>query len=118
LRRVVFANADRAYAERVLDVLGVHHQFEQIIDVRDFAFNSKPHVNAYHRILEILDAHPYECILVEDSPDNLAPAKAMGMLTVLVGGVSALSAPSRDGAHVHIVHILDLADAIRPWTAG
>ena len=115
LRKAVFTNADRAHAERVLDALGVHHHFEQIIDVRDFAFNSKPHVSAYHRSLEILGARANECILVDDSPDNLAPAKAMGMRTVLVGHGSSPQDPARDGADVHIKDILQLARAIRPW---
>jgi putative hydrolase of the HAD superfamily len=116
LRRVVFTNADRVHASRVLDVLGVRHHFERIIDIRDFGFNSKPHWGAYRRILEILDAYPHECIFVEDSAENLIPAKALGMLTILVGNKSSPEAPSRDGADIRIMGILDLADAIRPWT--
>jgi len=118
LRRVVFTNADREHAGRVLDVLGVRHRFERIIDIRDFGFNSKPHPGAYRRILEILDAHPHECIFVEDSAENLIPARALGMLTVLVGNQSSPEAPSRDGADIHIADILHLADAIRPWTGN
>jgi putative hydrolase of the HAD superfamily len=118
LRKAVFTNADRVHAIRVLDLLGVRHQFERIVDVRDFGFNSKPHPSAYQRILDILDARPDECIMVDDSAENLAPAKALGMLTVLAGDGSPFCAPSRDGANVHITNILDLADAIRPWMRG
>jgi len=115
LRKAVFTNADREHAIRVLDLLGVRHHFERIVDVRDFGFNSKPHQSAYQCILDILDARPDECAMVDDSADNLAPAKALGMLTVLVGIESSPETVSRDGADMHIPNILDLADAIRPW---
>jgi putative hydrolase of the HAD superfamily len=84
LRKAVFTNADGEHARRVLDILGVRHHFERIIDVRDFDFNSKPHLSTYHRILDILDTRPDECVMVDDSADNLAPAKTLGMLTVLI----------------------------------
>jgi putative hydrolase of the HAD superfamily len=115
LRKAVFTNADGEHARRVLDVLGVRHHFEWIVDVSDFGFNSKPHLTAYHRTLDILDTRPDECIMADDSAENLAPAKAMGMLTVLVSDAVPISAPSRDGADVLITDILDLADAIQPW---
>jgi putative hydrolase of the HAD superfamily len=118
LRKVVFTNADGEHARRVLDLLGVPHHFERIVDVRDSGFNCKPHPSTYRRILDILDARPDECVMVDDSVDNLVPAKAMGMLTVHVGNEASLEAPSRDGADVHITDILGLAVAIQPWILG
>jgi putative hydrolase of the HAD superfamily len=115
LRKAVSTNADCQHARRVLDVLGIRHHFERIIDVRDFGFDSKPHQNAYHRILEILNACAEECILVDDSIHNLASAQAMGMVTVLVGASSPSTEPSQEGADICIADILDLADAICPW---
>lgn len=115
LRKVVFTNSDREHAERVLAVLGIRHRFERIIDIRDFNLLSKPHPSAYLRILDILNAHANECILVEDAADNLPPAKALGMLTVLVGGSTPTSQLAQDGADIRIPDILDLAQAIHPW---
>ena len=60
LRKAVFTNADREHAIRVLDLLGVRHHFERIVDVRDFGFNSKPHLSPYQAILSVLDARPGE----------------------------------------------------------
>ncbi|MCD6290715.1 MAG: pyrimidine 5'-nucleotidase [Anaerolineae bacterium] len=85
LRRVVFTNGTRAHAQRVLDALGITSAFEQIIDVADVGYVSKPALLAYQRALDILGARPEMCILVEDSPRNLVPAREMGMLTILVG---------------------------------
>ncbi len=110
LRKAVFTNADRDHACRVLNALGVPHHFEWIIDVRDFGYNSKPHPIAYSRMLDILNASAGECIMVEDIPHNLTPAKALGMATVLIS-----DDPCQDGADICIPDILQLGEAIRPW---
>jgi putative hydrolase of the HAD superfamily len=83
--KIVFTNASREHAERVLDLLGIRRHFSRIVDVRDMAYESKPQPAAYRRICDLLDARPTECLLVEDSVRNLRPAKALGMITVLVG---------------------------------
>ena len=118
LRKAVFTNADKEHARRVLDVLGVGHHFEWIVDVSAFGFNSKPHPSAYQRILDVLNARPDECIMVDDSAENLAPARVLGMLAVLVGDALPINASSGDGCDVYIADILHLADAIRPWIWG
>ena len=115
LRKAIFTNADQEHARRVLDILGVCHHFETIIDVRDFGFRGKPHVSAYRRILDLLDVRAEDCILVEDSVLNLAPARDLGMLTVLVGDGDRVGKTSGDGADIHISDILHLAEAIRTW---
>jgi putative hydrolase of the HAD superfamily len=85
-QKVVFTNASREHALRVLEVLGVSHHFERIVDVRDVDFESKPRLAAYRRVCKLLDLSPEECMLVEDNVRNLRPAKQLGMITVLVGG--------------------------------
>jgi putative hydrolase of the HAD superfamily len=82
--KVVFTNATREHAERVLDVLGVRHHFEHIVDIRDMSFESKPEPSAYRRICALLEQDPEACMLVEDNVRNLVPAKELGMVTVLV----------------------------------
>ncbi|NIV37622.1 MAG: pyrimidine 5'-nucleotidase [Anaerolineae bacterium] len=82
---VIFTNASREHAERVLDVLGISQHFSRIVDVRDMAYESKPQPSAYARICELLGVEPEECVLVEDNVRNLCPAKDLGMSTVLVG---------------------------------
>jgi putative hydrolase of the HAD superfamily len=68
----------------VLAILGIRHHFDRIVDVRDMQFESKPQPSAYRRICALLDVRPEECVLVEDNIQNLKPAKAIGMATVLV----------------------------------
>jgi len=115
LRKAVFTNADRAHAERVLGVLGVRRRFEKIIDVCDLNFNSKPHPSAYRGILDILDARAEQCILVEDAAANLAPAREIGMFTVLAWNGLAATNDLADEADIRIADIIHLADAIRPY---
>ena len=85
---VIFTNASREHAERVLEVLGIRQHFSRIVDVRDMAYESKPQPSAYTRICKLLEVEPEECMLVEDRVRNLCPAKDLGMFTVLVGGGS------------------------------
>jgi putative hydrolase of the HAD superfamily len=82
--KVIFTNASREHAERVLNALGIRHHFSRIIDIRDMAFESKPQPAAYRRICDLLGLRPEECLLVEDNVRNILPAKALGMTTVLV----------------------------------
>lgn len=82
--KVVFTNASREHAERVLERLDIRRHFSRIVDVRDMGFESKPQPSAYQRICDLLNIRPVECALVEDNLRNLQPAKALGMVTILV----------------------------------
>jgi len=109
LRKVVFTNASREHAVRVLDILGVRRHFEHIIDVRDFDYHSKPDPLAYERILSILNVGPPRCIMVEDSARNLAPARTMGMTTVWVSDGSQTAAAGDSVPDFRIPDIHQLA---------
>jgi putative hydrolase of the HAD superfamily len=108
--KVVFTNASREHAERVLAILGIGRHFERIVDVRDVGYESKPQPGAYRRICELLRVEPWECAIVEDSARNLLPARALGMATVLV---QADGAGAQPGVDVAIERIEEIEDAIR-----
>jgi putative hydrolase of the HAD superfamily len=103
LDKVIFTNASREHAQRVLDILGIGHHFNRIIDVRDVGYESKPHPNAYLRACHLLGVVPEECVIVEDNVRNLAPAKALGMITILVDG---------DGQEEAVDHTIDQIESI------
>jgi putative hydrolase of the HAD superfamily len=84
-RKFIFTNAYTAHAKRVLDHLGVSDQFEGIIDIYAMMPYCKPQVEAYKKALSIVHDIPEKCLLVDDSPDNLATAKALGMATMSIG---------------------------------
>jgi putative hydrolase of the HAD superfamily len=105
LLKVVFTNASREHAERVLGILGVRHHFDRIVDVRDVDFESKPQMTAYRRICELIQVSPEECLLVEDNVRNLQPAKALGMMTALVG-------ENEEGIEVDVDYVIDRVEEI------
>ena len=84
LTTVAFTNADAPHAQRVLDRLGVTRRFARIIDIHALGFINKPDPRAYARALDLLSAHPEECVFADDTLRNLLPAHASGMLTVWV----------------------------------
>ena len=99
----IFTNADSAHAYRVLDVLGITDCFVGIIDVRSVRPACKPAPEAMQKALEITgSSQPGDCVLLDDSPANIAGGKQFGFTTVLVG----------NGAHPHAAayHVANLVD--------
>lgn len=86
LEKVIFTNASREHAQRVLNALGIAHHFSRIYDVVATEYHSKPAPEAYRMLLAHIKAEGQECIMVEDSARNLASAKALGIVTILVDG--------------------------------
>ncbi len=103
----ILTNANAEHAQRVLDILGVREYFSGIIDIRAMGFHCKPEPEAYRIALEIaLESDPTQCLYLDDSPLNLAPAKEMGMTTILIGHTATSPA-----AHLVIPRIHELKNA-------
>lgn len=84
-QRWVFTNADAAHAQRVLSILQLEGLFRQVIDVRALEWAPKPTREAYRGALCLAGSpDPGQCVFLDDSVRNLAPAKAIGFTTVLV----------------------------------
>lgn len=107
LTKVIFTNASEEHARRVIERLGVAHHFPIILDVRRLGYLNKPDPEAYRRILQHLGAQGPECIFVDDSPRNLRPARALGMITILVDGHPA------DGVDFHVPNILGIEPVVQ-----
>jgi putative hydrolase of the HAD superfamily len=86
LHKVVFTNADVAHSERVLNALKVRAHFEQIIDITALNYENKPNPKAYKQALNLLGVTGENCIMVDDTPRNLMPAKDLCMTTILING--------------------------------
>ena len=84
LSKAIFTNATAEHARRVLEVLGVADLFALIFDIRAMRYINKPDPRAYRLLRAALDVPAQSCILVEDNPRNLLPAKSLGMATILV----------------------------------
>jgi putative hydrolase of the HAD superfamily len=107
-KKVIFTNASGDHARRVLRRLRVDELFDQVIDIIALEFSNKPKPAAYRKALGFASAaDPHTCILVEDRIDNLLPAGALGMTTVLVGDRS-----SGNQADFQIQRITDLTRVV------
>jgi putative hydrolase of the HAD superfamily len=115
--KVIFTNATREHAARVLRTMGIEQHFTHIVDVRDMEYQSKPHPAAYRQLLTLLDANPQACLMVDDSARNLRPARELGMITVLVGN------GQEDGVDFVIEEIAEIGEIMRQlllegWKVG
>jgi putative hydrolase of the HAD superfamily len=73
---------------------GLAEIFEEIFDIVALGFRPKPDPATYRAVLARLGAEPGRAILLDDLARNLAPARDLGMRTVLVG--PAAPAPVAD----------------------
>ncbi len=83
-RKFVFTNGDEAYAGRVLDKLGLANAFDGMHDIHAMNYVPKPHPDAYAQLCERHGIDPARALFADDMARNLAPAKALGMVTVWV----------------------------------
>ena len=83
-RKIVFSNAPQRYAHAVLKLLRVDGLFDDVIAVEHTRFRPKPDVFGFMRLLKQHRARAAQCVMVEDSLENLAAAKRLGMRTVWV----------------------------------
>lgn len=86
LRKAIYTNATSAHARRVLQALGIRRAFEHIVGIEEVGLHNKFNRRAYERMLALLGVDGEACVMVEDSPRNLPPAKAVGMTTILLDG--------------------------------
>jgi putative hydrolase of the HAD superfamily len=108
LRRAIFTNSPAEHAARVVRALGVAQHFPLIFDIRFFEFQPKPNQTAYTRALDALGVAASDTLLIEDTPQNLPPARQLGMRTILI---DEQGAHNPDGIADHIAP--DIRAALR-----
>jgi putative hydrolase of the HAD superfamily len=113
-RRFVFTNGDAPYARRVLERIGVHDHFEDLHDIHASSYRPKPDPHGYRLLCERFGIDPQHALLADDMVQNLAPAKALGMMTVWVDNGSERGDHGYDDAavDVRVENIGDWLEAI------
>jgi putative hydrolase of the HAD superfamily len=101
----IFTNAHAVHARRVLSLLGISQHFDNIIDIFAIQPYCKPQAEAFNKALAIIKEDPRNCLLIDDSPGNLATAQSLGMGTVSVG-------KHRHNGSPHINQILELSNLL------
>jgi putative hydrolase of the HAD superfamily len=106
-RKLIFTNGSRDHAANVLGRLGLTHHFEAVFDVEDCAWLPKPDAAGYAGIVARHGFAPGRAAMIDDIPHNLAPAAALGMVTVWVREPHDLRWKDEPPAHDHIDHVTD-----------
>jgi putative hydrolase of the HAD superfamily len=83
-RKVIFTNAPKRYAMKVLEILGIADLFELVFSVESTQFHPKPSVRGFRQLLRSLRANAADCVMLEDNPQALMTAKRLGMKTILI----------------------------------
>ncbi len=107
-RKLVFSNAPQHYACAVLKLLRVNDLFDDVFAIEHARYRPKPELAGFVRLMKKHRLRPAQCVMVEDSADNLSPAKRLGMKTVWV----ARTPRSRAHVDVKIGTVMDLPRAL------
>jgi len=83
-RKILFSNSPQHYARAVLNVLRVSELFDGLYSVEHTRYQPKPSIGAFRLLLARERLDPRRAVLVEDSLENLRPARRLGMKTVWV----------------------------------
>jgi putative hydrolase of the HAD superfamily len=107
-RKVVYSNAPLHYANAVLKLLQVDDLFDDVFSIEHARYRPKPQTEGFRRLLRKQRINASQCVMVEDSSENLRTAKRLGMRTVWVS--DAPQAPSF--VDVKIRDVLELPRAV------
>ena len=86
-KKIIFTNATSKHAKKILKILELEHDFDQIIDIKDLEYIPKPDKRSYKKLLECLNLNKEDLdktIFFEDTVKNLIPAKELGITTVWI----------------------------------
>ena len=104
-RKLVFSNAPLHYACAVLKLLRVDDLFDDVMAVEHTRFRPKPDNYGFMRLLKKHRVRAAQCVMVEDSLENLQAAKRLGMRTVWVN-TGNRSSPSADVKIGNVMQLL------------
>jgi putative hydrolase of the HAD superfamily len=83
-KKVLFSNAPQHYAHAVLRLLRIADLFDDVMAVEHTRYRPKPDRYGFLRLLRQHRVQAAQCVMVEDSVENLRTAKKLGMRTVWV----------------------------------
>jgi putative hydrolase of the HAD superfamily len=83
-KKVVFSNAPQHYVHAVLKLLRVDDLFDDVMAVEHTRYRPKPDNFGFIRLLRRHRIRAAQCVMIEDSLENLHAAKRLGMRTVWV----------------------------------
>lgn len=83
--RLIFTNGSVGHAQRVMERLELTRFFDDVFALEDADLIPKPDPRTFDKMLSRFGVDPTTACFFEDTPQNLEPARAIGMTTVLIG---------------------------------
>lgn len=83
-KKIVLSNAPQHYAHAVLKLLRIDGLFDDVMAIEHASYRPKPDSFGFLKLLRKHKVKAAQCVMVEDSLDNLRTAKKLGMRTVWV----------------------------------
>ena len=83
-KKVVFSTAPQHYVHAVLKLLRVDDLFDDVMAVEHTRYRPKPDNFGFMRLLRRHRIQAAQCVMIEDSLENLHAAKRLGMRTIWV----------------------------------
>jgi len=100
-RKIIFTNAARLHAKRMIDYLGITSFFEDIYDISDAGYLPKPDPQSYDTFIKKFNINPQSACMLEDRAKNLKPAHDLGMTTIWFHLNNPEEQADQTGKHVH-----------------
>ena len=88
-RRIIYTNATRSYAQKVLEARGLSGLFDAIYGVDEAQYVPKPERRAFETIFALDGLDPSRAAMFEDDARNLIAPHDMGMATIHVAPTAA-----------------------------
>lgn len=85
-QNLIFTNADKAHAQRVLKALAIADCFKSIVDVNAVAPYCKPMPESFQVAIRMAnETDPRQCVLIDDLPRTTQAASEAGFFSILYG---------------------------------
>ena len=118
-RKIIFTNADRNHANRVIQVVNLAGCFEGIIDILDLSPYCKPMPESFEIAMRLAgEEDPGRCVFIDDSPRNLEAGREFGFYTIQVSESKTGLQPAPSQAHACITHLSELPSVLDPRQDG
>lgn len=114
-RKAIFSNAPSFYVRALAEAMNITPHFDGLFGTDDFGLLYKPHPQSYLTVCGKLGVQPGQCVMVDDSADNLQAAKNLGMKTVWFGA-GAHPLPFVDCAAADMAALRQWAATVKPAT--
>lgn len=110
--KVVFLTKRPPKFNYQLRKMGILHKGDMIINVKQRGGKT----NGYKKAIKKLQTTPYRCVALGDSPEDIAAARSLGMMTIAVlYGLIGRNRLLKEAPNISLRRISDLKTIIRRW---